>query len=322
MLWMARKEYRMKSREKRMRPRGNLHLHVLAAVLAIACSGPEEPRTVPYLVTTAWLASALPDQAVVLHVGGNDTRYRTSHVPGARFISIRSVAAPRRGVPNMLPELRAMATTFGRLGVGDDRPIVIYGDDPGVLAARVWLALDVLGHGHRAALLDGGLEKWQAEGRPVAHGVGTWEAARFTMRPRPDAVADADWVVDRLTDPNTVLVDARPPAQYTGEQPGRDIARDRVGHIRGAHSLYWMGTLDSLPPHVMLAEEAVRERFWTPVTGGRPVTVITYCRTGMQASYAYFQARMLGFEDVRLYDASFYEWSRLSANAHPVARGP
>jgi len=118
------------------------------------------------LVQTGWLAAHLNDSnVVVLHVAPNRTSYDAGHISGARFLPLSDVAVTRNGIPNQLPTVDAMKIAFERVGVGDKSRVVIYGDMSGLFAARAYFALDYLGHGNHAALLDGGLEKWKAEHR-------------------------------------------------------------------------------------------------------------------------------------------------------------
>ena len=289
------------------------------AIATLGCTPSSTPRVLPFLVDSEWLASHSSSHPVVIHVGVTDENFVAGHIPGARFVHLGAVASPRDGLPNMFPTRTALAAVFGRLGVGNDAPIVIYGDDAGLQAARVWAALDILGHGHRAALLDGGLAGWRAEERPLESGTSRPEPARFTPASSSRRVVVASWIRERLNDDRVVLIDARPPAQFTGSDPGRSINPDRSGHLPGAHNLYWMDALEDGPIQVMKSAADLRSARWELPTG--PTTVVTYCRTGMQASYTYFEARMLGFEDVRLYDGSFIDWSTRDPSRYPVEKG-
>ena len=271
-----------------------------------------------YVVQTAWLAAHLdaPD-VVVLHVGHSDEQYRAGHVPGALFLPISAVATTVGGVANEFPAPEQLAATFQALGVGDASRIVTYGDDPGLLAARVWIALDLLGHDAQAALLDGGLARWTAEHRAVETTARTPHPAPFTPHWRSDRVVTADWVRSHLGDARVLLVDARPPDQYAGS-----AADGRSGHLPGAVSLYWMNSFVSAADPALRPMHDLHETLWKSVGADRPAvrTVVAYCRTGMQASFDYFVARYIGYPDVRLYDGSMSEWALLPAEAYPVER--
>lgn len=260
------------------------------------------------LVSTGWLAEHLYDDPgiVLLHVGRGSASYAAGHIPGARLLKLGDIVDDIDGIPNELPPASRLIDTFESLGVSDGSRIILYGDLGGIAAARAFVTLEYLGHGEEAALLDGGLETWQAEGRPLTTESAEFARGHLTARLRPQEVVDANWVNDRLADARFVVLDARPAVNYSGEQPGRGVTRG--GHIPGAANIYWKTMLISEENPVLKdraeLEQAFRDAGFEPGD-----TVVTYCRSGMQASHLYFVARSLGYE-TRLYDASFYDWSR------------
>lgn len=174
------------------------------------------------LVSTDQLAGGLKDgQVIVLHVAREQAHYDKAHIPGARFVLWSELTATRDGVPNELPPVADLQKLFERLGIGDTKRIVLYGDSSGLSAARAYFTLDYLGHGHRAALLDGRLEKWQAERRTTSTEIPKFEAARFTPRVYAESVVSTDvtrdlsWTATNVPVPNVTLVDARPAEEYT-----------------------------------------------------------------------------------------------------------
>jgi thiosulfate/3-mercaptopyruvate sulfurtransferase len=294
---------------------------IVLALAVSACAAAAPPVSAPLdagaphpmLVSTSWLAERLDDAAVVvLHVGREEAAYRSGHVPGARFLPLTSIIVERDGIPNELPEVAALRDAFEAVGVSDGSHVVVYGDLGGLSAGRAFFTLDYLGH-DRVSVLDGGIETWRAEGRPLATEPPAVARGSFTPRPRPDRVVTTEWVRQRLDDPGYVLIDARPTPQYTGE----DAAGLRPGHIPGAHGIFWRTALVSEEDPRLRPEPELRASFEAAgVAPGR--TVVTYCRTGMQASHAYFVARLLGY-DVVMYDGSYIEWS--AREDLPVARG-
>jgi len=282
------------------------------------------------LAATEWLASYLSAANVhVIHVGRSDSAYRAGHIPGARFLPLSAVATTVGGLTNEFPAPAQLVATFRDLGVGDSGNIVIYGDDAGLLAARAWVALDLLGHGNRAAVLDGGLVKWRAENRPVETTVRTARPQPFTATWQANRVVTAAWVRSHLRDSTVAFIDARPADQYSGvveppcppSQPTcPQIPPARRGHLPRAGNVYWMNALVSRENPVLRSMHYLHEELWVPSGADRgPVTtVVTYCRTGVQASHAYFVARYIGYRDVRLYDGSFLEWAGLPAAQYPA----
>ena len=274
------------------------------------------------IVSTAWLAAHLNDpKVVILHVARERAHYDGGHIPGARFVGWSEITATRDGVPNELAPVAELQKLFERLGVGNSARIIIYGDSSGLSAARAYFTLDYLGHGGRAALLDGGLEKWQSERRAVSTDVVEPKAAGFTPRVRPsvvtnlDVVRDLSWTATNLGSSGVVLIDARPVDEYTGAKPGDGVPRG--GHIPGAANVFWMQNVVSKERPVLRSPGELYRLYEKAGTQhGR--TVVAYCRTGGQASHAYFTLKYLGY-DVVMYDGSFFEWSNTEAT--PIVTG-
>ena len=275
------------------------------------------------VVTTAWLAAHANDPGLsVLHVGADRETYEAGHIPGALFVALREIAVTREGTPNELPSAADLAGLFEKLGIGDSGRVVLYGDEQGLLAARLFFTLDYLGHGNRAALLDGGLETWRAEGRAVSTHEPAWSPHPFTPRLNPDVlvtlpiVRDVSWLVTRRRDAPWVLIDARPGAQFTGAEPGADI--ERPGHIPGANSVFWQRALVSTDRPVLRPTAELR-RLYEEAGAAPGRAIVSYCRTGVQASFAYFVARYLGYR-VKMYDGSFVEWSKAAGSEVATGR--
>ena len=274
------------------------------------------------IVSTVWLAAHLNDpKVVILHVARARAHYDEGHIPGARFAGWDEITATRDGVPNELAPVADLQKLFARLGVGDDARIVLYGDSSGLSAARAYFTLDYLGHGERAALLDGGLEKWRAERRAVSTDLVEPKMAPFTPRVRASAIVDHDvvrdlsWTATKLASPSVVLIDARPVEEYEGTKPGEGVPRG--GHIPGAANVFWMQNVVS-KENPALRSVAELRKVYEEAGALRGRTVVTYCRTGGQASHAYFTLKYLGY-DVVMYDGSFFEWS--NTEGAPVVVG-
>jgi len=284
------------------------------------------------VATTEWLSYYVDSARVhIIHVGRSDSAFRSGHIPGAHFLPLSAVATTVNGVPNEFPAPAQMAAAFRALGVGDDGRIVIYGDDAGLLAARAWVALDLLGHGYHAAILDGGLAKWRAETRPLETAVRPVSPRPFTAAWRSDRVVAAEWVRAHLRDSTVQLVDARNGDLFNGIEPPCPASQPncprtpaaRRGHIPGAANIWWMIQLVSAQNPVLRPMHELHEGLWAPSGADRPAvrTVVTYCHSGMQASFDYFVARYVGYHDVRLYDGSMAEWIGLPAAQYPVQAG-
>lgn len=277
------------------------------------------------IVSTEWLAENLDDpNVIVLEIGvwtdfevGDKSFSKVYHIPGAHFMPRHELLATRNGVPDELPPIEALEKSFGRAGVGNHGRIVIYSRDP-LLATRAWFTLDYLGHGDRAAILNGGIAKWRAEGRKVEPTRYGYAAVRFTASIEPDKlITQSDMKTAMLTGnyngkPVTIL-DARPPYQYIGRKSGRDV--DRAGHIPEAECFPWTANLTTTQPRTFRDDVAL-EQMYAAAGATKDVKVLLYCRTGVEASMNYFILRHLGY-DVVLYDGSYVEWTRSADN--PVA---
>ena len=294
---------------------------VLAATAGCLVSVPKAnplPRwDTSLLVSTQNLAGRLNDpRTVVIHVGRDRASYDAGHIPGARFLALSSIVAERNGVPNELPEPAQLEQAFEALGVSDNSRVVLYGDLGGLAAARAFFTLDYLGKTD-AALLDGGLEQWRSENRALVTQAPEVRPGALTVRLRRDIVVDADWVRARLGNDSTiVMVDARPPAEYSGETPGEGVTRP--GHIPGAHNIFWRRALIG-GDDTRLRSPEVLHADYTLADAALGDTIVAYCRTGVQASHAYYVARYLR-RPVVMYDGSFIDWSR-RGEEYPVATG-
>ncbi|HSL22117.1 MAG TPA: sulfurtransferase [Vicinamibacterales bacterium] len=287
----------------------------LAGSVGVAAGQMERPATQPgrMVVTPDWLAAHVEDDNLtLLHVGTVRGSYDAGHLPGARYVALSDLVVERQGLPNELPPAAHLVALFEKLGVGNAGPIVIYGDDKGLFAARLFFTLDYLGHGDRAMLLDGGLDRWTRENRALSAESRPVSPRPFTPRLNPNVVAalpavrDISWAVRRDRASGWALLDARPDAQFTGGEAGQGVSRP--GHIPGAASFFWERALVS-PDDPVLRPVVELQKLMAEAGAPPPTRVVTYCRTGVQASFAYFVARYLGY-DVKLYDGSFLEWSR------------
>ncbi len=290
---------------------------VLFAIPVFAQTRPPKVRS-EMLVSTEALAKRLKEKdLVILHVARERKAYDEGHVPGARFLALGEILATRDGVPNELPPVETLQKVFTAAGIGNDGKIVIYGDNNGLSAARTYFTLDYLGHGARTALLDGGLEKWKAENRPLETQAPAAETRAFTPRLRTsivaelDAMRDLSWIASHLDAPDVSIIDARPEEQYLGNP------NQRSGHLPGAANVYWMKHLVSASD-LRMKPVAELQKLYLEAGVTPTQKVVSYCNTGVQASHAYFTLKYLGY-DVMMYDASFTEWGK--AENAPVVTG-
>jgi thiosulfate/3-mercaptopyruvate sulfurtransferase len=257
------------------------------------------------LVSTEWLARHLDDpKLVLLHVGERQ-EYAAEHIPGARLITLQDVStshAPGMLALEMLPpdQLRKRLEGFG---ISDDSRIVVYyGHDWTSPATRVVLTLEWIGLGDRTSLLDGGMQLWKREGRPLTRAVPAAKPGRVSPRPiHADLIVDHAGVQRNIKTRGVTIVDARAAMFYDGPPHGEH----RAGHVPGAVSLPFNTVFgDDLR---LLGADSLTTLFRK--AGVRPGdTLIVYCHVGQQATAVMFAARSLGYT-ARLYDGSFDDWS-------------
>ncbi|MDB4949201.1 MAG: Rhodanese-like protein [Gemmatimonadetes bacterium] len=261
------------------------------------------------LVSTGWVAEHRSDpHLVILHVGEKGG-YDRAHLPGARFVRMQDVAAPHdmhdeASLALQMPEPRALRAKLQEWGISDDSRIVVYyGGDWVSPSTRVVYTLNWAGLGARTVLMDGGLDAWQAEHRPVTNAVPAPAAGRLSaLHPAADLVVDAEWVKAHIGASGVAIVDGRARAFYDGVQK----TRNRAGHIPGAHSIPFTELTDD---HDRVRSQAELAEVFR-AAGVRPGdTVVGYCHIGQQATAMLFAARLLGY-DVKLYDGSFQDWDR------------
>jgi thiosulfate/3-mercaptopyruvate sulfurtransferase len=298
-------------------------LFVLVAALAVttacASSTTKTDVTIDTLVTTEWLGQHLDDPDLVVldcsvrvemtegggfQVLSGRTDYDGGHIPSAGFADLMGDLShgdsPFRFA---MPTPEQFSATMGALGVGDDSRVVLYDRMGSAWAARVWWMLRWIGF-DRAAVLDGGLGAWTAEGRPLSTEPADRPARQLSVTLRPALIADRDEVLAAIDDQGVWLIDAMPPRHYRGEM----ALYGRPGHIPGASNIPALSLLDEsgrYRPHDELAAMHDRDR------DGR---AITYCGGGISASSNAFVMTRLGFTDVAVYMASLQEWTADPAN--------
>jgi thiosulfate/3-mercaptopyruvate sulfurtransferase len=276
------------------------------------------------LVTTEWLEGKLGssdlkliDATLFLPGEPRDARaeYEAEHIPGAVFLDLEDVSDPSNPVPHMVPSEARFASRMASLGLRDGQRFVVYDNSPLHSAARAWWMLRSFG-AHYVALLDGGLEKWKAEGRALESGRPHVRHGHFSPSLDRNSVVDKAAVASLLGGDSHEIVDARGAGRFTGDEaePRPGMAS---GHIPGSKNLP-QGKLFG-PDNSWKRGEALKEAF---DAAGVDLTIpmVATCGSGITACVLLFGAHLLGKEDGRLYDGSWSEWG--ADPATPKATGP
>ena len=264
------------------------------------------------LVSTAWLAERLedPDLRILdaswyLPAMNRDAKaeYAAEHIPGARFFDIDEISDTTSTLPHMAPPPEKFASRMRALGIGDGQQVVVY-DGAGLFsAARVWWTFRLMGH-EQVAVLDGGLPKWRAEGRPLTDAPPVIRERHFRAVPQPGLVRNVTEMSQALKLDQAQVVDARPGPRFRGEvaEPRAGL---RSGHMPGAKSLPFNGVLRA--DGTLMDERGLRAAFSVAgVDLERPV--ITSCGSGVTAAVLSLALARLGHKDNALYDGSWAEW--------------
>jgi thiosulfate/3-mercaptopyruvate sulfurtransferase len=274
------------------------------------------------LVSTQWLAGHLgePDLIVVdsswhMPASGRSGReeYLRAHIPGARFLDIDAVSDRDHPAPHMLPSVADFGAAMEQLGVGRDDRIVVYDNSPTRTAARGWFMLRHFG-ADKVAILDGGLQKWVAEGHPTESGEPAPRRARFDAAARPSEVVTKQQILAGGT--GAPLLDARGKGRFEGSEPD---PRPGVapGHIPGARNLPF-SALYREDGRFQSVDEIRRLFADARIDPSRPF--VASCGSGVTANALIFAAHLLGGDSARLYDGSWSEWG--ADPATPKAVGP
>lgn len=278
-----------------------------------------------WIVETDWLASHLdaPDLVIFdaswhLPTAGRDPKaeYLQEHIPGALFFDIDDLTDEKSSLPHMLPSTVKFASRMKKMGVGDGMRIVVY-DTLGLFsAARAWWTFRAMGH-EDVAVLNGGLKKWKAEGRPLDDGPPIKRTERhFTPLLNASLIRDMDDVKKVIAKRSSQLVDARPAARFEGKEPEPRPGL-RAGHLPGARNVPSQKLINSdgtLKP----TEELAKIFAEAGIDPKQPV--VTTCGSGVTASILSLALAVLGQTNAAVYDGSWAEWG--AENGLPIETGP
>lgn len=285
-------------------------VRIAAMATSPTCAAP--PRA-DALTSTEWLATHCQDPKVHILDGsfhlpgsGRDAKkeFRRCHVPGAQFFDIDGIRDETSDLPHMLPVAEVFAAKVGALGIGNDDHVVVYDVMPGSGATRVWWTFRVFGH-HHVTVLDGGLGKWLAEGRPISDSIAEMRAVPYRVTAAdPALVRTARDLLANIRSQHEQVVDNRAVGRFRGSEPEPRPAR-KLGHIPGSINIPFVEFFD--PDGVWRSNEELAGLF-ARVGIDLNDPLVSTCGSGVTACTTAFAAYLLGRHDAAVYDGSWVDW--------------
>lgn len=276
------------------------------------------------LVSTQELAARLSNADVVVCDCRHDLMdlekgrraYAEGHIPGAHFLHLDEALSGKKTGTNgrhPLPDIAAFASKMGAIGIDTNKRVIAYDDAGGPYAARLWWLLRWLGHDN-VAVLDGGINKWLAEGRPTDQNPPNAQPATFVATPKNAMAVDADFLMANIKQSTSVVVDARAPERYRGETEPIDPV---AGHIPGALNRLFKNNLNA--DDTFKTAATLKQEFSELLGGKPPSQVINQCGSGVTACHNLLAMEIAGLGGSKLYPGSWSEWC--ADSARPVATG-
>src|SRR3954451_9154901 len=277
------------------------------------------------LVSTDWLSARLDDPKLriidasykmpgVLPLPSDD--YLRGHIPGAVFFDVNAIADPNDPRPHMYPDAEQFARDISVLGISSSDTVVAYDSGAWVAAPRAWWMF--LSFGHRnVKVLDGGLQKWRADGRPTESGKVSVKPGKFQARLDPSFLRSQQQLLGNLKSRQEQVVDARPRARFEGgvtePWPGR-----RSGHIPGSRSVPYAELFDAATGAMKPLVDLRKAFTGAGIDLDKPI--VTTCGSGVSALVLTLALYRLGVRGTALYDGSWAEWGL--PNGPDIATGP
>ncbi len=260
----------------------------------------------PRLIETRELLNLTGDPAIrIVDMRTSLSDYLMGHIPNAVYFHAENLQIPDKGLPDQAPDRICLERLLGdNLSLSNSMWVVLYSEKSNPNATFLAWTLDHLGH-KKVGILNGGWEKWTSRKFPVTQEFPSLPPKKFFGKVIQETLAEKKWLLQRLTAKNVVILDARPPNQYSGEE-GEEI---RKGHIPGARNVFWKTTLEGEEIRVWKKKEDL-EKLLSESGVTKDKEIIVYSRAGGEASHLYFTLKyVVGFPKVHLYRGSWVEWS-------------
>jgi len=264
------------------------------------------------LVTTAWVAEQLGkpgiklvDSTCFLPTDGRNARaeFEAAHLPDAVFFDVDQICEPNTGLPHTWPSPERFAAEVGKLGISNNDLVICYEAGRFMGASRAWWMFRAFGH-EQVAVMDGGLSRWQAEGRSVQSGSVSPSAVSYQATPQPGRVCDWREVMQAIESGQAQILDARSAGRFNATAP-EPRAGLRGGHMPGALNLPFD---QLLAEHGQYKSPAELSQIFQAAGVQDNMPIITSCGSGVSAATLLLGLHLIGRHDGVLYDGSWSEW--------------
>ena len=273
---------------------------LLTAVLSLVSqqAHAQNTRSPAPLVSTAWLQQHLTDSTIRIVATGSRQGYDRGHIPGATFVEHDDTLDMGAG-RHQIKSPDALARVLEKAGIVDGVRVILYGDSP-MTTGWIYTTIASVGHAADVSMLDGNLELWQSEGRPISTALPTPVSGRLTVRPAEAYAVDAAWVRSRLQSAEIALLDVRTTKEWN------------QGRLPGATLILWQDLFADERTLKWKSPDELRALFAR--AGVKPgQQIVTYCAVGMRASLMAWAASSLGI-DARVYVGSWQDWRQDAEN--------
>ena len=281
-------------------------LGIFVTATSVAFASPQGLHS----IDTNWLAKHLSDKQLVVIDMSDQTQYQRFHIPGARFLPYNALNRVNKSGVSLSTDDKTIQQILSYLGIMPESQIIIYDDMGGLNAARLYWELEKIGH-KSFSILDGGLVKWILEGRPVVN-----KQAQYTRTSYPSFKRDQKNNIDlaklqtSISQRKTVLLDVRSKDEYTGHPQQK-----RSGHIPGAKWWEWSNGVNFDNQFTLTSKQELTQQLSTLGIQNKDQDIVVYCQSGHRATHAFYSLRRLGYKNVRVYDGSMAEYSRIPSQA-------
>lgn len=276
------------------------------------------------IVDVTWLNEEIDSGDLrIIEFGRSWENYLSGHIPGAVWVDLESFRATEfvdnwdlleveGDVPGMLPPIDYLADIIESAGISQKSKVVIYDDRGSLWASYLFWVLEYTGH-EDVHVLSGGIDSWKSSGGTLSTEAVDVDRAKYTVKIQDDLIVTKEYILENLNNPEVSIVDVRSEGEYTGE-----ILRSaRGGHIPGALNLSWKTALVEESNTFKSSEDL--SDFYQTVGVSRDSENITHCQEGIRAAHTYLALKNLGYENVKVYDGSWFEWGNDSSL--PIEQG-